>query len=126
MLKSMLLVSSLLVIVSLQVGCSSDDKKGPSAQDSCEMLTDAMCERLTTCAGELTGEKLSTNDKNELCDQVLFQIDCSKAVSVSDDYDECSDSISAASCDDVYSEDDEGNLQVNDLPPVCKGVIIAK
>lgn len=90
------------------------------------MLTDAMCERLTTCAGELTGHKLSASDKDELCDQVLSEIDCSKAVSISDDYDECSDGISAASCDDVYTVDDDGNLEVNDLPPVCQGVIISK
>jgi hypothetical protein len=128
MFKLMLRVSSVLVVASslLHMGCSSDDKKGPSAQDSCEMLTDAMCERLTTCASELTGQKLSAEDKNELCDQVLFEIDCGKAVSISKDYDECSDSIGAASCDDVYSVDDDGNLEVNDLPPVCKGVIISK
>lgn len=124
----MLRVSSLLVLVSslLPIACSSDSNKGPSAQDSCEMLTDSMCERLTTCAAELTGHKLSVSDKNGLCDQVLSEIDCSKAVSISDDYDECSDGISAASCDDVYTVDDDGNLEVNDLPPVCQGVIISK
>ena len=128
MFKSMLRVSSLIVVAScsFQVGCSSDAKKGPSAQDSCEMLTDAMCERLTTCAGELTGHKLSASDKTDLCDNVLSEIDCSKAVSISHDYDECSNSISSAACEDVYIVDDAGNLEVNDLPPVCEGVIISK
>jgi hypothetical protein len=128
MFNPMLRVSAILVFAlsSFQVGCSSDDNDGPSAQDSCEMLTDAMCERLTTCAGELTGQKLSASDRDELCDNVLSEIDCNKVVAVSDDYEECSDSIASASCEDVYSVDDDGNLEVNELPPVCEGVILTK
>jgi hypothetical protein len=126
MFKFMSRVSSVvLMLCSLQMGCSSDDK-GPSPQDSCEMLTDIMCERLTTCAGELTGEKLSASERDDLCDQVLSEIDCSKVVAISEDYDECSDSIAAASCEDVYSVDDDGTLEVNELPPVCEGAILTK
>jgi hypothetical protein len=128
MFKFPLRFSSNLALVSCLavVGCSSDDKKGPSAQDQCEMLADAMCDRLVTCANELTGEKLGATDRNDCVESVTSASDCSKAVSVSSDYDECSDRIRSASCDDVWSVDDDGTLEVNGLPPVCEGVILTK
>lgn len=126
MFNSMLRVSSIVVVLcSFQVGCTSD-KKGPSAQDSCEMLADAMCERLVNCASELTGEKLSASDRADCVEGITAESDCDKAVEISKDYDECSDRIRSASCDDVWSVDDDGNLEVNGLPPVCEGVIITK
>jgi hypothetical protein len=118
--------SVVLAVCLCGFGCSSGDKKGPSAQDQCEMLADAMCDRLVNCASELTGEKLGASDRSDCVDSITTDTDCSKAVAVSSDYDECSARIRAASCDDVWSVDDDGTLEVNGLPPVCEGVILTK
>jgi hypothetical protein len=128
MIKSTVAFSSRLAftVCLALVGCSSDGNKGPSVQDQCEMLAAAMCDRLVDCASELTGEKLGTSDRNGCIDGITTDLDCNNALAVSSHYDECNTRIGAASCDDVWSVDDDGTLEVNDLPPVCEGVILTK
>jgi hypothetical protein len=117
-------VSSLLLAAQIS-GCSSDHS-GPSAQDQCEMLAEQTCDRLVNCASELTGEKPGSTDHKDCVDSITSESDCSKAVSVSKGYAECIDDIRSATCDDVYSVAADGSLEVNELPPVCKGVILTK
>jgi hypothetical protein len=54
---------------------------------------------------------------------VTSETECSKAVEISDDYPDCIDAIRNATCDDVYGVDDDGYLVVNELPPMCRGVV---
>jgi hypothetical protein len=65
-------------------------------------------------------------DHKDCVDSITTEAECSKAVSISKGYAECTDTIRSATCDDVYSVADDGTLQVNDLPPVCDGVILTK
>ena len=114
-----------LLLATQVSGCGSD-QSGPSAQDQCEMLANETCDRLVSCASKLTGEKLGTADHKDCVDSITAEADCSKAVSVTKGYAECTDTIRSATCDDVYSVADDGTLEVNDLPPVCEGVILTK
>lgn len=114
---------SLLLALS---GCPSSDSKGPTAREQCEALAEDTCDKLVSCASKLTDEKLTDADHQDCVDSVTDETECKNAVSISDDYPDCVDAIRGATCDDVYSVDEDDNLVVNDLPPVCNGVIKVK
>jgi hypothetical protein len=113
------------VLMLTQTGCPSDSK-GASPQQQCEALSDEISDKLVSCAEKLSGEKLSTSERRDLVDSVEEGIDCSKAVRVSDDYPTCIDAVQDASCDDVYSVDDDDQLVPNDPPSVCEEVILTR
>jgi hypothetical protein len=104
-----------------QTGCPSDSK-GPSPQTQCEALADDICDKLVSCYGELTGDKPSEKDR-QACLTPL-KADCKNAVGVDANYPKCVDSIHDATCDDVFSVNDDGDLEANDLPSVCEDVIL--
>lgn len=117
-------LGSLLLLA--QAGCPSDSK-GPSPKQQCEALKDDICDKLVSCAGKLTGEKLTEADHQDCLDSIMdSDSDCDKAVRVSDDYPTCVDAIQDATCDDVYSVNDDDELVVNDLPSVCEEVILTR
>jgi len=112
----------LALAICAAVGCSDDDDDS-SAQDRCVALAEATCERLVSCAGELTGEDLGDADQADCVDSVRAESECSRAVATGPGYNECISIIRDASCEDVWSVDADGDLELNELPEVCEGVI---
>jgi hypothetical protein len=113
-------LGSLVLIAQTGCGSSSD---GPSPQAQCEALAEDTCDKLVGCASKLSGEKLTAADHKECVDSVKEASECSSATAIGAKYGECVDAIKSASCEDVYSVNDQGELDVNDLPSVCNGVI---
>lgn len=107
-------------------GCPSDSDNGPTARQQCEALAEDTCDKLVSCASKLTDTDFTEADHKDCVDTVTEETECKNAVSIGDDYPDCIDAIRNASCDEVYSIDDEGNLVVNDLPPMCSGVVKVK
>jgi len=120
----LLALSSCLLIA--QGSCGGDDNKGPSPQQQCEALAEDTCDKLLTCASELSGERLTEADRRDCLDSIKAEADCNQAVSVTDNYTECVDTIQDAECEDVFSVNADGELEANELPPVCSGVIRTK
>jgi hypothetical protein len=110
----------------LLTGCPSDSNNGPTARQQCEALAEDTCDKLVSCASKLTEEHFTDADHKDCVDSVTEETECRNAVSISDDYPDCVEAIRNASCDDVYSVDDDGNLVVNNLPPMCSGVVKVK
>jgi hypothetical protein len=113
-------LGSLFVIA--QSGCGSSGD-GPSPQAQCQALAEDTCDKLVSCASELSGEKLTAADHKDCVDSVEKESECSSATAIGSSYGACVDAIKSATCDDVYSVDTDGSLVVNDLPSVCRGVV---
>ena len=83
------LASCLFVVV---VACGGGG--GDSAEDKCVDLVSTMCDRVVDCG------VLSSHD--DCMEAFEDDIDCSKAKSVNDNYDECIGDIEDASCGELF------------------------
>lgn len=82
-----------------------------SAESDCENLAEKLCDRLDEC--------VDLQESPESCtDTLVDTLQCSRAVEVSDDYDDCISDVESVSCDELVPG---GQL---DLPNACMGVIL--
>src|SRR6185312_8426493 len=61
-------------------GCPSDSDNGPTARQQCEALAEDTCDKLVSCASELTDEDLTEADHKNCVESVTSETECSKAV----------------------------------------------
>ena len=112
----------LAMIVAFLFTYSCGDNSGPSAQDKCEMLLDTACDRIEECAKQLSGEPAPAGFHKMCIDVQKTEVDCARATSVDQSYDECVSEIRTFSCNVFLTADPMGNIEAN-LPISCEGVI---
>lgn len=106
-------------------GCGGSDTAPPAETppERCDALLDRYCGHAADCVIQdgVGDPGASAADEKAGCVASLMQgLDCSKAVSVSPNYEACLSSIEAVDCSE-YANFQSGSLPI--LPAVCEGVI---
>lgn len=109
-------------LFTLMAACGDDGASGPSAQDKCDMLLDVVCDRLITCAEQLSGQTAPSGIRQACIDKQRTAYDCSRAKAVTASYDRCISEVSSFTCGIFLTTDTSGNVQVN-VPASCNAVI---
>jgi hypothetical protein len=103
-------------------GCSSSDDSD-AAKQKCEDLVTQFCKSAIGC--QVSGGVIDSSDEaSEIASckaDASNQVECSKAQSVSSNYDACMKKLANPPCDDVNQAIKDGSLG---LPSECDGVIL--
>lgn len=114
-------VCSALVLLAVMSGCS-DDEPAEDPVKLCNALVDAYCSNVIDCGVE--GGNVDSEDRDAQVDgckaDAKAVLDCSKAIGVSDSYDDCITRLKHPDCDAVNQALEDDKLE---LPSTCSGVI---
>jgi hypothetical protein len=105
----------ILTLLSLLGGCSAESEE--EAQQKCRDLVGDWCSKIYSCAvdsGDIT-ESEKAGYVSDCKKTGEASIECSKAVSTSDNYDSCMDTVHSISCTSIGSD--------GKIPSQCSGVI---
>ena len=105
------------VLVVLVFGCEEE-----TPQEKCEAFYDLVCDRLVECAGT----SLPTDYKKTCIDALEKERSCSRAVEVSDSYDDCIDDFGSLECNTLFPINPLTNNRTTALPSACVGAIKAQ
>jgi len=102
-------------------GCSDDDPSGDPVQQ-CKTMVDAYCSNVVYCMVE--GGTVTAEERDATVDDCKTgaqnAVDCSKAIGVSESYDDCIARLKSPDCDAINQSIADGDLA---LPTTCEGVI---
>jgi hypothetical protein len=105
------------MLCALVIGCSSEEEQ-EAAKKKCSTLVNDWCSHVIGCL-IASGDVPASDETDEVsaCKKAgEAEVDCSAAVSVSDNYDACLDDANAESCSGI-------SLSSSTLPSTCSGVI---
>jgi hypothetical protein len=117
------------VVCTGMLACSGDDDDDAAQPDSasvtqCKNLIGAYCPAIIDCA--VSGELVPADQRDATVDACASgaesALDCSRAVGVSDTYDECMDWLAAPDCDYVIDALNSDGA-TSPLPAICNQVI---
>jgi hypothetical protein len=116
------MLAGTIVLMALP-GCGGSDDDTATPTEKCEALINRFCGSAIGCQvkGGLI-EASAEASENETCRAGASQVvECSKAQSVSSNYDACMSKLANPPCDDVNQAIMDGSLG---LPTECNGVIL--
>ncbi len=110
-----------LVFAAAVAGCSDDDPSEDPVKQ-CKAMVDAFCSNVVDCMVE--GGSVAAEDRDATVDECKTgaqkNVDCSKAIGVSESYDDCIARLKAPDCDAINDAIEANMLE---LPTTCEGVI---
>jgi len=110
-----------LVLLAVVAGCSDDDPaEDPVAQ--CNAMVVAYCSNVIDCLVE--GGSVASEDRDDQVSgctaDAKAAVDCSRAIGVSESYDDCIARLKHPDCAAVNQAVEDNELE---LPTTCQGVI---